>query len=117
MKAVHFFETQRRVTSQNNGIRNYTAANTSKREGYCGFSLSLRANAGMVYQSGHDGLFPNLIQICKGRSEIIWTHFICSNCINFRLNTIELLAQYIPLLVTYIAAISLSRWELLDSFT
>jgi len=117
MKTVHFFETQRRVTSQNNGILSYTAAKTSKREGYCGFPLSLRANARMVYQSGHDGLLPNLIQICIGRSEIIWTHLICSDCIIFRLNTIQLLAQYIPLLVIYIAAISLSHWEFLDSFT
>lgn len=46
-----------------------------------------------------------------------WTHLICSNCITFRLNTIQLLAQYIPLLVIYIVAISLSLWELLDSFT
>jgi hypothetical protein len=31
--------------------------------------------------------------------------------------TIQLLAYYVPLLVTFIAAISASLWELLESFT
>lgn len=57
---------------------------------------------------GHDGVLPNLIQIYKGRSKIIRTHLICSNFIIFRLNTIQPLAQYIPLLRIYIAALFIS---------
>ena len=34
---------------------------------------------------------------CEGHSEMIFTYFICSNFIIFRLNTKQLLAQHIPL--------------------
>lgn len=40
-------------------------------------------------------------RLFEGHSEIIWTQFICSNFITLRLNTKQLLAQYIHIL--YIA--------------
>jgi hypothetical protein len=51
------------VTTQNNGILNYTAAKIAKYESNCGFPLYIPENANMAYQLGHDGLLPNLIQI------------------------------------------------------
>jgi len=41
-------------------------------------------------------------RLFEGHSEIIWTQIICSNFITLRLNTKQLLAQYIHIL--YIAA-------------
>jgi hypothetical protein len=50
----------------------------------------------------------------KGHLEVIWSHVICSNCIIFRLNIKQLLAQHIPLL----GYTSLpSPWELPNGFT
>jgi hypothetical protein len=64
MKEVHFFETQRHILI-------YTVVKASKLAGYCGFPLSMRANARMVCQSGHDDLLSRLIQIYMSRLEII----------------------------------------------
>jgi hypothetical protein len=50
----------------------------------------------------HDGQATNM----DGCSEMIWTYFIYSNFIIFRLNSKQLLAQHIPFLGPYISAIS-----------
>jgi len=47
----------------------------------------------------------------NGCSEMIWTYLIYSNFIILRLNSKQLLAQYIPYLGLYIAAISLGVYQ------
>jgi hypothetical protein len=67
----------------------------------------------MECEMGHDDLSSNLFQIYAGRSEIIWTHLICSNSITFRLNIKTPASSTIPLLGLYIAAVSsgASEWH------
>ena len=54
----------------------------------------------------HEEEFMNM----DGCSEMIWTYLIYSNFIILRLNSKQLLAQHIPCLGLYIAAISLGAF-------